>query len=200
MVVHERLNELTAMVRNAKAMPMSASALVNRAEMLEILERLRQELPANLHHAQALLSDREAVLAAGREEAARILAGARAEREQLIEQADVLAAARARAAAVSEQSRAESDRLLADADDYVDRKLADFEVFLGQLASQVSNGRQRLTARRELDVARSQDGAPRSAPPGDGPPEAAAGSGTMADHETGGHQGPATADAPVGAR
>ena len=81
MVVHERLNELTAMVRNAKAMPMSASCLVNRAEMLEILDRLRQELPANLHHAQALLSDREAVLAAGRQEAERILEGARGERE-----------------------------------------------------------------------------------------------------------------------
>ena len=200
MVVHERLNELTAMVRNAKAMPMSASCLVNRAEMLEILERLRQELPANLHHAQALLSDREAVLAAGRQEAERILEGARGEREQLIDQADVLVAARARATAVSEQARAESDRLLADADDYVDRKLADFEVFLGQLASQVSNGRQRLTARREPDLARSQDGPQRSAGPGDGPPQGAAGSGTTADPEESGHQGPATAGAPVGAR
>src|ERR1019366_4132732 len=158
------------------------------AEMLEILERLRQELPANLHHAQALLSDREAVLAAGRQEAERILEGARGEREQLIDQAEVLVAARARATAVSEQARAESGRLLADADDYVDRKLADFEVFLGQLASQVSNGRQRLTARREPDLARSQDGAPRSAGHDDGPLEVAAGSGTMADHEAGGHQ------------
>src|ERR1035437_4342963 len=168
---------------------MSAARRANRAEMLEILERLRQEPPANLHHAQALLSDREAVLAAGREEAERILEGARGEREQLIDQADVLVAARARATAGSEQARAESDRLLADADDYVDRKLADFEVFLGQLASQVSNGRQRLTARREPDLARSQDGPQRSAQPGDGPLEGAAGSGTTADPEAGGGHG-----------
>jgi len=112
-------------------MPMSASCLVNRAEMLDILERLHDELPADLDQADALLSEREAVLGAGREQVERILEDARREREQLIEQTD--------------------------ADDYVDRKLAEFEVLLGQLASQVNNGRLRLTARREADLARFQE-------------------------------------------
>ena len=80
MDVHDRLDELTAMVRSAKAMPMSGSCLLNRAEMLDILERLRQELPANLHRAQVLLSDREAVVAAGRQEAEAIREAARGER------------------------------------------------------------------------------------------------------------------------
>jgi len=106
MDVHDRLTEVTAAVRNAKAMPMSASCLVNRAETLDILERMRKALPANLHDAQALLTDRAAVLAAGREEAERILEGARGEREQLIEQTDVLVAARARAATVTSEARA----------------------------------------------------------------------------------------------
>jgi cell division septum initiation protein DivIVA len=156
MDVHDRLSELTALVRSAKAMPMSASCLVNRADLLDILEKLRKQLPANLHHADALLSDREAVLAAGREEAERVLEGARAEREQLIEATEVLVAARARAAAVTMDARVESTRLLADADDYVDRKLAEFEVSLAQLVSQVNNGRLRLTTRRESGPARSE--------------------------------------------
>jgi cell division septum initiation protein DivIVA len=118
MDVHDRLDQLTATVRSAKTMPMSASCLVNRAEMLDILERLR---------------------------------------EQLIEQTDVLVAVRAHAATVTTDARAESTRLLADADDYVDRKLAEFEVLLGQLASQVNNGRLRLTSRREADLARFQE-------------------------------------------
>jgi len=131
MDVHDRLNQLTVTVRSAKTMPMSASCLVNRAEMLDILERLHDELPADLDQADALLSEREAVLGAGREQVERILEDARREREQLIEQTD--------------------------ADDYVDRKLAEFEVLLGQLASQVNNGRLRLTARREADLARFQE-------------------------------------------
>jgi len=53
MDVYDRLNQLTATVRSAKPMPMSASCLVNRAEMLETLERLRDELPTTLNHADA---------------------------------------------------------------------------------------------------------------------------------------------------
>jgi cell division septum initiation protein DivIVA len=154
MEIQNQLDHLEATVRGAKAMPMSAACLVNRGEMFEIIERLRIELPANIDHADALLAERDAVLAAAREQAERIVAGARGEREQLIEQADVLVAARARAGTVTTQARDESTRLLADADDYVDRKLADFEAVLGQLGSQVNNGRLRLTTRREADLAR----------------------------------------------
>jgi len=152
--VHDQLNQIAATVRGARAMPMSASCLVNRAEILDALERVRDVLPVDLDQADALLSDRDAVVAAGREEAERLLEAARAEREQLIEQTDVLVAARERAAAVAAQARAEATRLLADADDYVDRKLGEFEVVLGQLGSQVNNGRERLAARRATDLAR----------------------------------------------
>ena len=163
MDVNDQLNEIAATVRGAKAMPMSASCLVNRSEILDALERVRDVLPVDLDHADALLSDREAVVASGREEAERLLEAARGERDQLIEQTDVLMAARERAAAVVAQARAEATRLLADADDYVDRKLGEFEVVLGQLGSQVNNGRERLATRRQTDLARieaSVGGAP----------------------------------------
>ncbi|MEP7034850.1 MAG: hypothetical protein ABI662_00815 [Dermatophilaceae bacterium] len=153
MDVHEQLDEIAATLRAAKAMPMSATCLVNRAEMLAALERLRDVLPVSLDHARALLSDRDAVLSSGRDEAQRLLEAARAQREQLLEQADVVVAARERALELARQSKAEATRLLADADDYVDRKLGEFEVVLGQLGSQVNNGRERLAARRAADLA-----------------------------------------------
>jgi hypothetical protein len=176
-------------------MPMSASCLVNRAEMLELLERLREELPADLDHADALLSDREAVLAAGRAEAEAILQDARGEREQLIEQTDILAAARLRADTVTTQARAESALLLADADDYVDRKLSEFELFLGQLTSQVNNGRLRLTFRREADLARFQGEDQGAVGEDEGVPDAFAEPGSGPDQEVADHQASATADA-----
>jgi vacuolar-type H+-ATPase subunit H len=200
MDVHDQLNQLAATVRAAKTMPMSASCLVNRAAMLDVLERLQDGLPANLDHAEALLSDRDAVLAAGREQAERILDGARAERDQLIEQTDVLVAARARAFTVVTEARAESTRLLADADDYVNRKLAEFEMVLGQLQSQVNNGRQRLTARREADLVRAK-GAAQGSQHGenarlDGLPEPS----TTSVVEAVDHLGAGAAAASVGAR
>lgn len=164
MDVHDQLNQIAATVRGAKAMPMSASCLVNRTEMLEALERLRDVMPASLDHADALLADRDAVVTGGHEEAERLLEGARAAREQLMEQTDVLVAAHERAAAVTTEARAEATRLLADADDYVDRKLGEFEVVLGKLGSQVNNGRERLAARREADLARVEAAAEGSPP------------------------------------
>jgi cell division septum initiation protein DivIVA len=194
MDVHDRLNQLTTTVRGAKTMPMSTSCLVNRAEMLDLLERLREELPANLDDADALLSERQAVLGAGRQEAERIVAGARDEREQLIDQADVLVAARVRAETVTTHARAESRRLLADADDYVDRKLSEFEVLLSQLASQVNNGRLRLTTRRAADLAHFQEPAQAAARQDDGLPDAPAESGTRPEAEAVEGQGPATVE------
>jgi hypothetical protein len=192
------------MVRGAKAMPMSASCLVNRAEMIDILERLREELPADLDHAIALLSRREAVLGAGHEEAERIRQSGRGERELLIEQTDVLVEARARATTVTTQARSESARLLADADDYVDRKLADFEVLLGQLTSQVNNGRLRLSTRREAGLTVLQtmaDEAVHGAARQDGgPADVLAESDAVVDPEGVEHRGPAVSDVFLPAR
>jgi cell division septum initiation protein DivIVA len=207
MDVYDRLNQLTATVRGAKTMPMSASCLVNRAEMLEVLERLRDELPTTLNHADALLSDRQAVLAAGREQAERIVEGARGERERLIQQTEVLVVAQERAAALTKDARAESARLLADADDYVDRKLAEFEVLLGQLTLQLNNGRLRLTTRREADLARFQEASQgkessnvsASVSAGDGHPGQAAGSASPSDAERVERERPATAGVALGA-
>ena len=156
MDVHDQLTHLEAIVHGAKAMPMSASCLVNRADMLETIGRLRAAIPATLDHADAVLSERDAILAAGREEADRIVEGGRSEREQLISQSDVLVAAMVRADAVTAQARAEAARLLTEADGYIDRKLAEFDVILGHLGSQVNNGRLRLTYRREADLSHFQ--------------------------------------------
>ena len=200
MDVHDQLNQLAATVRDAKAMPMSASCLVNRAETLDALERLRSILPVNLDHADALLSERDAVVEAGREEAERLLDGARAERDQLIEQTDVLVAARERASAVATAARAEATRLLADADDYVDRKLAEFEVVLGQLGAQAQNGRERLAARREADLARVQSAAEGSPHEQDARPDVLPETSTAPAPEALDHQGAAEADPSAGAR
>ena len=121
MDVHDQLERITTIVRDARAMPMSASCMVNRTEMLDALDRLRDLRPADLEHADALLHDRDAVVASGQAEADRLRGEAEAEREKLLEQTDVLVEARERAATVVAQARAEATRLLADADDYVAR-------------------------------------------------------------------------------
>jgi F0F1-type ATP synthase membrane subunit b/b' len=145
--VHDKLDEIVRLVEDARAMPMSASALVNRAEVLELLAQLADLMPEQLDQADLLLADREAVVEQGRAEAARIVEQARSEHERLVEETEVVRAARERADAVEKAAQAESERLLADADDYVDRKLGEFEIVLDKLSAQVRRGREHLAAR-----------------------------------------------------
>jgi hypothetical protein len=80
--VHDKLDEITGLVENARSMPMSASCIVNRSELLGLLEELRELIPEEFRHAQLLLTDRDVVVDEGRREAARIVAEAEAERDR----------------------------------------------------------------------------------------------------------------------
>ena len=100
MDVHDKLAEIIQLVEDARAMPMSASCLVNREEVLGLLDELRALLPEQLQQADVLLSDRDAVVEEGRDAAKRLLDQARAEHDRLVEEQAVVVGARERAATV----------------------------------------------------------------------------------------------------
>ncbi len=101
MDVQEKLAQIIRLVEDARAMPMSASCLVNREEMLGQLDELRALLPEQLQQADVLLSDRDAVVEGGRDAAKRLLDQARAEHDRLVEEQAVVVGARERAATSS---------------------------------------------------------------------------------------------------
>jgi cell division septum initiation protein DivIVA len=194
--VQEKLTEITQLVEDARAMPMSASCLVNREEVLGLLDELRALLPKELQQADTLLNDREAVVEEGRDAARRLMDQARAEHDRLVEEQAVVIGARERAAVIITEANAESTRLLSDADDYVDRKLAEFEIALDKLTQQVQRGRSRLNDRRAADLGRLGSGgahAAGSSADEDGPDED-----TQAGRN-GVHRGGAADDGPAGA-
>ncbi len=152
MDVHTKLDELASTVEQARSMPMSASCIVNRGEMLAMLDELRELLPEEFHHAELLLADRESVVAEGRQEADRIVAEAYAERDRLVGATEVVAesgrVADATLAAAAEEARSMREEV----DDYVDAKLANFEVVLTKTLAAVQRGRDRLRERAAAEL------------------------------------------------
>ncbi|MEU5743187.1 cell division initiation protein [Streptomyces tendae] len=144
MDVQNKLDEITAMVSGARAMPMSASCVVNRAELLSMLEELRAELPGSLAQAQELIGDREQMVAQARQEADRIIESAHAERGSLIADTEVARRSQAEADRILAEARQEAEEVRAEADDYVDSKLANFEVVLTKTLGSVGRGREKL--------------------------------------------------------
>lgn len=151
MDVHDKLDDLTALVESARAMPMSASCIVNRAEVLGLLDDLRELLPEEFRHAELLLQDRDAVVEEGRREARRLVEEAHAERARLVSETEVLAEAARQAGELREATEDELASMRREVDDYVDAKLANFEVVLNKTLAAVHRGREKLQGRTELD-------------------------------------------------
>ena len=149
--VQAKLAELTAIVEGARSMPMSASCVVNRSEVLDLLVELRALLPKQLHEAQAVLGDRHEVVEAGHREAERIIAEATAERERMLAETDVYAEGQLEATRLVEEARILTDSMRIEVEDYVDGKLANFEIVLTKTLAAVERGRQKLAGRSELD-------------------------------------------------
>ena len=153
MDVQERLDELAVLIEDAKAMPLSASCIVNRAQVLDLISEIRQLLPESVQRADELLADREAVVQDGRREADRILDRARTESDRLVSEHEVYLAAVDEADALSRQTAAETARMRKETDDYIDAKLATFEITLQKTLQTVDRGRERLRSQMYQELA-----------------------------------------------
>lgn len=160
-VVHTKLAELVALVEDARSMPLSASCVVNREDVLDRLRELDALLPETFTLAQEVLGDKEGVVEEGRREAAAIIAAAHEERQRLVEQTEVHREAAEEAARLLEEARESAEAMRAEVEDYVDAKLANFEIVLTKTLSAVERGRQKLSGRHELEALGAAD---RSAP------------------------------------
>lgn len=151
MDVIAKLDELIDLVENARAMPMSASCILNRSEMLGILGELKRVVPEEIQHAQLLLADREAVIDEGRHEAERIISEAREHQGSMVSGSAVAQGARSEADRLLADARSQAEALRREAEDYVDAKLANFEVVLTKTLDAVGRGRDRLRGRHPMD-------------------------------------------------
>jgi vacuolar-type H+-ATPase subunit H len=150
--VQAKLDEITTLIEGARAMPMSASCVVNRGELLAQLDELRSMLPTELASARRVIDDRSAVVAEGHDEAERIIEAAKAERSRMIARTEVMKEATKEAEALLESARTDSERMRQEIDDYVDSKLANFEVVLHKTLQAVEKGRAKISGRHELDA------------------------------------------------
>lgn len=160
MDVHDKIDELVALVERARSMPMSASCIVNRPELLALVGEVRQLLPEELDQAEAIIREREAFVDEGRQEAEHIIVAAREEHDRLIADSEITAMAKVKAEEIRALAREEARAIRAEVDDYVDAKLANFEVALNKTIAAVQRGREKLRGRGELENLDDQGGAP----------------------------------------
>ena len=102
----EKLHSAITMVNEARGVPLSASCVVHRGELLGILEEINQALPADFANAQKLLANREGIIEEGRQSAEQLIAHAREEVARMVEQTAIVAAAREESARLVDEAHA----------------------------------------------------------------------------------------------
>lgn len=133
-------------------MPMSASAVVNRTEVLGMLEDLERAMGEASSECDRVLTQRDGIIAEAESRAARIVADAEFERDRLVSDTEVYRVATRQADALLDDARSEANGLRKETDDYVDSKLATFEITLERTIEAVRRGRERLAGRSALDT------------------------------------------------
>lgn len=149
--ISDRLQRIEEMVRDAKAMPLSSSVLLGRDDLLEALAAARAELPDEITQARRITGARDDLLAKARRDGEALVEEGRKEQAHLVSLEGVVLAANREAAEVLERAREEARQMRLETEDYVDAKLAQFEVALERTGrdverslSQVRRGREKL--------------------------------------------------------
>ena len=70
----EKLTSAITLVEEARGVPLSASCVVHRAEMLEILDDAREALPTDFESARKIIEARDAIIEEARVSAEQLIA------------------------------------------------------------------------------------------------------------------------------
>jgi hypothetical protein len=132
------------LVQTAKAMPLSASVLVSREELAELLQAALDRMPDELRQARWLLKERDEFLAEKSREADILLEEVRVQAERMVQRTEIVRQANHVAQRILDDANEEARRLRHEAEDYADQKLASFEIVLDRTMKTVQAGREKL--------------------------------------------------------
>jgi len=147
-----RLDKLRELIASARAMPMSASCVVNRAEVLRAIDDIAGNLPGELEQARGVIDSQRQRFSEDKAEADRIIAEAREHALQQAARTSQVQVAEERAAQIIADAQAEAEALRHEVDVFIDSRMAGFESVLAKTSSQVRTARRRLAERNGEQV------------------------------------------------
>ena len=155
------LDELEAIVQDASGVPIrKGRAVVDRSDLLVMLDELRGSLPAELAEAEEIRRECGAIVAAAQEEAERIIEDASHRADAMVPDTGLYARAQRRADEVIDRAERYADEVAGGSEVYQDRVMGQLENWFHDSIVSVGESRHEL------------NGVPASRP---APPEAAEG-------------------------
>jgi F0F1-type ATP synthase membrane subunit b/b' len=148
----EKISTAITMIDEARGVPLSASCVVHRGEILEVLEGAREHLPSDLYEAEKVLAQRDQIIEEGRVSAETMIATVREDVARMVEQTAIVQSARDEAQRILDDARDLAAQEREEVEAYIDGRLATLEVILNKTMEAVARGRERLEGADDKDI------------------------------------------------
>ena len=146
--VFQALDELNAMIEDARSLPMTANCVVPRHESLLLLDDIRDSFPGELDDAQDVLDQRDRVLAEADAAARDTVAAADAEAERTLREA------REDADAMLADAKARADRMVSEATTHADELVAEARADASEMLERSRRDAESTTVRARAEAER----------------------------------------------
>jgi F0F1-type ATP synthase membrane subunit b/b' len=142
--VLDQLDQLEEIVLDGTRVPFSGGRLVNEQDAIELMDAVRDALPAQLTKADELVAKKEEFISQARQKAEEIVSQAKQQRDQLINSQSIRAEAERQVAELREQARQQCEQMLGQARQQLAKTDQEHQARLAQLEQQFSQRRQQL--------------------------------------------------------
>jgi len=140
----EVLDQAIHYVEQANSMPLSASVLINREELLNLLYTAREQTPQEINYARKMLQERNHYMSKVRREAEEIIDRAKDKAAHLMQKTEIMKEAERNARRLLEEAQGKANHLRQETYKYCDSKLGRFENILGKVMQEVQTGRSKF--------------------------------------------------------
>ncbi|MGN1030996.1 MAG: hypothetical protein ACI4PQ_05275 [Butyricicoccaceae bacterium] len=144
--LEELINTLYEMVQEARSVPLSSEkCMIERDKALDLIEEIRQSLPADLKMAKEIVEKRDEIIAASKRESEAIHKKAEEYVRKTVAESEVVAQANAQASEIVARAQSQAEQLRASVTAYCEDKLNTTEACVAATLEEVKKCHARFT-------------------------------------------------------
>lgn len=138
------IDRIENLVVSSPHIPMTSKVVIDEEDLFELLDHLREFLPAEIQQAQQVLQQQSQILQEAKSTAQKMVMATKEKTKQYLQEHELVKQAQKMAAETRQSAESDSKRQRYEADKYSEQVLADLEQKVNRALGMVQAGRQNL--------------------------------------------------------
>lgn len=149
MEIFKLLDEVEDLVDSSSNLPLSSKSMIDKRELMELINELRIKLPEELKQAEWIKDERQRILYEAQKDADNMIKEVQSHIEDMINSHEIITEAEKRAEEILERAKISAKEVRIGAREYADDLLGGVEDYLKQVSSRVSETVSLLESNRQ---------------------------------------------------